>query len=71
MEELGFRIKGCFVSTKEDWELYIKPVNLALSEIIENEEKLAQEAKMMMNSFKAEYDFAGQYWNMALWVFQN
>jgi len=66
--ELGFQIKGCFISTKEDWELYIKPVTLALREAIETKDKLTKEAELMMNSFKAEYNAVGHYWNMALWV---
>jgi cyclopropane fatty-acyl-phospholipid synthase-like methyltransferase len=67
-EELGFQVKECFISTKEDWELYVKPVNLALREAIETKGTLAKEAEMMMNSFKAEYNAVGHYWNMALWV---
>jgi hypothetical protein len=70
IEELGFQVKGCFLSTKEDWELYIHPVNQALREIIENKENLTNEAELMMKGFKAECDAVGQYWNMALWVLQ-
>lgn len=70
IEELGFQAKGNFTSSKEDWELYITPVNRALCEIVESGGELAEEAKHMMNSFKAEYDAVGKYWNMALWVLQ-
>jgi len=68
MEKLGFQVKGCFVSTKEDWELYIKPVYIAMREIIESKSELAEEAQRVMNGFKAEYDAVGQHWNMVLWV---
>ncbi|UCH37756.1 MAG: class I SAM-dependent methyltransferase [Candidatus Bathyarchaeota archaeon] len=70
VEELGFQVKGCFLSSKEDWELYITPLNQALREFVENEGNLATEADRMMKGFKAEYDAVGQYWNMALWVLQ-
>jgi len=68
MEKLGFQVKGHFVSTKEDWELYIKPVYIAMRELIESKSELAEEAQRVMNSFKAEYDAVGQHWNMVLWV---
>ena len=68
MEKLRFQVKGYFVSTKEDWELYIKPVYIAMRELIESKSELAEEAQRVMNSFKAEYDAVGQHWNMVLWV---
>jgi 2-polyprenyl-3-methyl-5-hydroxy-6-metoxy-1,4-benzoquinol methylase len=68
MEGLGFQIIRYFVSSKEDWELYIKPVNTTMREIIENKNELAEEAQMILNGFKAEYDAAGKYWDMILWV---
>ena len=68
MEKRGFQVKGSFDSTKEDWELYIQPVNHAMNEIIESASELAEEAQMVINSFKAEYDAVNQFWNMVLWV---
>jgi len=68
MEKLGYQVKGCFVSTKEDWEFYIEPVCIAMHEIIESKSELADEAQRVMNGFKAEYDAVGQHWNMVLWV---
>jgi len=68
VEKLGFKVKGYFVSTKEDWELYIKPVYIAMHELIESKSELAEEAQRVMNGFKAEYDAVGQHWNMVLWV---
>ena len=68
MERCGFHVKGSFDSSKEDWELYIRPVNYAMSEVIESTSELAEEAQMVIKSFKAEYDAVNQYWNMILWV---
>jgi ubiquinone/menaquinone biosynthesis C-methylase UbiE len=68
MGESGFQVLGHFVSSKEDWELYVRPVYTAMHEIIESESELADEAQKVMNSFKAEYDAVGQHWNMLLWV---
>jgi cyclopropane fatty-acyl-phospholipid synthase-like methyltransferase len=68
MEESGFQVLGHFVSSKEDWELYVRPVYTAMHEIIESKSKLADEAQKVMNGFKAEYDAVGQHWNMLLWV---
>jgi SAM-dependent methyltransferase len=68
LPELGFQELGHFVSSKEDWELYIRPVYVALNEIIKEKPALAAEAQGILDGFKAEYDSAGQYWNMALWA---
>jgi len=68
METCGFHVLGHFDSSKEDWELYIRPVNQAVREIIESKSELEEEAQMVINSFKAEYDAVNQYWNTVLWV---
>ena len=68
LEDSGFHVLSHFVSSKEDWELYVGPVYVAMHEIIESESELADEAQRVMNGFKAEYDAAGQHWNMILWV---
>ena len=68
MEESGFQVLGHFISSKEDWELYVKPIYIAMHEIIESESELAEEAQRVMNGFKAEYDAVGQHWDMVLWV---
>jgi 2-polyprenyl-3-methyl-5-hydroxy-6-metoxy-1,4-benzoquinol methylase len=70
IKDLEFQVKGCFISTKIDWEIYIIPVIRAMNEIIESDNELAEEAKKMRDIFTAEYDFVGQYWNMVLWVLQ-
>jgi len=68
MGEFRFQVLGHFVSSKEDWELYVRPIYIAMHEIIESESELAEEAQTVMNSFKAEYDAVGQHWDMVLWV---
>jgi cyclopropane fatty-acyl-phospholipid synthase-like methyltransferase len=68
MGEFGFQVLGHFVSSKEDWELYVDPIYIAMNEIIESKSELAEQARTVMNGFKAEYDAVGQYWDMVLWV---
>jgi len=68
MEESGFQVLGRFVSSKEDWELYVRPVYTAMREIIDSKSELADEAREVMNGLKAECDAVGQHWNMLLWV---
>jgi len=66
--QTGFQVLGHFVSSKEDWELYVRPIYIAMREIIKSKSELADEAQRVMNSFSAEYEAVGQYWNMVLWV---
>jgi len=68
LEDSGFHVLGRFVSSKEDWELYVRPVYVAMHEIIESGSGLAEEALRVMNGFRAEYDAVGQHWNMVLWA---
>jgi SAM-dependent methyltransferase len=68
MSELDFQIVNYFVSSKTDWELYVKPINVTMQEIIKTNSKIAEEAKVIIQDFKAEYEAVGKYWNMILWV---
>jgi cyclopropane fatty-acyl-phospholipid synthase-like methyltransferase len=68
IRESGFQVQRNFVSSKEDWELYVKPIYTAMHRIIETNSELADEALDVINGFKAEYDAVGQHWNMLLWV---
>jgi SAM-dependent methyltransferase len=68
LESSGFHVLGRFVSAREDWELYVRPVYVAMHEIIESKNELANEAQRVINGFKAECDAVGQHWNMILWV---
>jgi hypothetical protein len=69
--EYGFQVLGNFVSSKEDWELYVRPIYTSMQRIIISKSELADEARKVMDGFKAEYDAVGQYWNMLLWVAEN
>jgi len=66
--ECGFEVLGNFVSSKEDWELYVRPVYTAMHGIVDSKSELADEAQQVMNGFKAEYDAVGKHLNMLLWV---
>jgi hypothetical protein len=68
IDESGFQVLGHFVSSKEDWELYVRPIYTAMHRIIESKSELADEARKVMNGFKTEYDAVGQHLNMLLWV---
>jgi hypothetical protein len=68
LREYRFKKLGDFVSSKEDWEIYVKPTYIAMQEIIKNKGELAEEAQKVINGFKTEYDAVGQHWNMILWA---
>jgi cyclopropane fatty-acyl-phospholipid synthase-like methyltransferase len=68
MEKSGFQVLGHFVSSKEDWELYVRPVYIAMNEIIKTRSEFADEARRVMNGFKAEHAAVCQHWDMILWV---
>ena len=68
MRESGFQVVGHFVSSKEDWELYVRPVYVAIREIIESKSELVDEAQRVIDGFKTEYDAVGKHWDMVLWV---
>jgi 2-polyprenyl-3-methyl-5-hydroxy-6-metoxy-1,4-benzoquinol methylase len=64
----GFKKLGDFVSSKEDWEIYVRPTYIAMKEIIKSKGELREEAQKVANGFRTEYDAVGQHWNMILWV---
>lgn len=68
MEESRFQVLGHFASSKEDWELYVRPIYIAMHEIIESKNDLTEEAQRAIDGFKAEYNAVGQQWDMILWV---
>lgn len=68
MEEAGFHVLKHFVSSKEDWELYVRPVYVAMQEIVESNSDLVGETRKIINGFKNEYDAVGKHWDMLLWV---
>jgi len=68
LREYGFKELGDFVSSKEEWEIYIRPTYIAMREIIKSKGELAEEAQKVVNGFRTEYDAVGQHWNEILWV---
>jgi 2-polyprenyl-3-methyl-5-hydroxy-6-metoxy-1,4-benzoquinol methylase len=66
--QTGFRVLGHFVSSKGDWELYVRPISVAMREIVESGGALADEARRVVNGFRAECEAVGQHWDMVLWV---
>jgi cyclopropane fatty-acyl-phospholipid synthase-like methyltransferase len=68
LEEHNFEVCGAYVSTKEDWEYYISPVNVAMREIMKIQPELSSECQAVIDGFQAEYHAAGKYWDMILWV---
>jgi len=68
LKDHDFEVRGAYVSTKEDWEYYIRPVNVAMREIMKSQPELLSECQDVTDSFQAEYRAAGKYWDMILWV---
>jgi cyclopropane fatty-acyl-phospholipid synthase-like methyltransferase len=67
LSDLGFEVKDSLTSSKEDWERYIRPVNVAMVELMKSRPEIASECQKVMNGFKAEYQAAGKYWDMVMW----
>jgi ubiquinone/menaquinone biosynthesis C-methylase UbiE len=68
LSDLGFEVKESYISSKEDWEWYIRPINVAMTELMEDHPELAIECQKVIDGFRAEYQAAGKAWDMALWV---
>jgi len=62
LEELG-----CFVASKEDWELYVRAPLRSLKEMVLKPE-LAADASMFLEDFRMEHEAAGRDWDDVLWV---
>ena len=71
LEDCSFKLQESFVSTKEDWEYYVRPVYVAMSELVKNQPELSSESQVVINGFQAEYSAAGKYWDMILWIAKN
>ena len=68
LEDHNFEVQGAHVSTKDDWEYYIRPVNVAMRETMESQPELLRECEAVISGFQAEYEAVGKYWDMILWV---
>jgi cyclopropane fatty-acyl-phospholipid synthase-like methyltransferase len=68
LKDHNFEVRVSFVSTKEDWEYYIRPVNVAMREMMKSQPELLSECQTVISGFQAEYQAAGKDWDMLLWV---
>jgi len=68
LEDCGFKVEGSFVSAKKDWELYIRPICVAMQKIMKDQPEVSNESQAIIKGFQAEYRAAGNYWDMILWV---
>ena len=66
--DFDFEVLGSYVSSKEDWECYIRPVNVAMLELMESNPEIAAECQEVIDGFEAEYQAVKKHWNMVLWV---
>ena len=64
----GFKEVWHAISTKTDWEIYVRPIFVTMQDFIKNNPDRDQDAQAVINGFKAEYDTACRHWNVALWV---
>ncbi len=70
LKDHHFEVRAPYLSAKEDWEYYIRPVKVAMREMMRSEPELLSECQAVINGFEAEYQAAGKYWEMLLWVAQ-
>lgn len=68
LEDCGYELMRFFVSTKEDWEFYVRPICVSMKEIAKNRPELSNDSQALMKGFQAWYEAAGVYWDMYLWV---
>ncbi len=68
IQKANYMELGHFVSTKEDWDVYVRAPIRGLQELIERNTKFADQAKVMLDGFRMEYEAAGRDWDVVLWV---
>jgi cyclopropane fatty-acyl-phospholipid synthase-like methyltransferase len=71
LSQQGFEEIWHSVSTKEDWEIYVRPLFITMQEFIKSNRNREQDAQAVIDEFKAEYDAAGKYWDVVLWVLKS
>ena len=49
------------ISTKEDWEIYVRPIFLTMQQYINDHPELTQDAQAIIDNFKTEYAAATKY----------
>jgi SAM-dependent methyltransferase len=67
-DKFDFKVIRSIVSSEEDWECYVRPVKIALLEIMETHPKLSTECQRVIDGFDSEYQAVKRYWDMILWV---
>jgi SAM-dependent methyltransferase len=65
---LNFQELGHFVSSKDDWDLYVRPPIRALHEMIQAKKEPAAKLQALLDGFKMEHEAAGRDWDVAFWV---
>ena len=68
IRKVNFQELAHFVSDKDDWELYVRPPIRALEEMIQAKNGHVAELQAFLNGFKMEFEAAGRFWDVALWV---
>jgi cyclopropane fatty-acyl-phospholipid synthase-like methyltransferase len=68
LAQQGFKEVWHAISTKTDWEIYVRPIFVTMQDFIKNNPDREQDAQAVIDGFKAEYDAACRHWNVALWV---
>lgn len=68
LKEQGFGELWHVTSTKEDWEIYLRPIFLTMQEYMRAHPDLAQDAQEVIDYFQGEYNAAGEAMDVTLWV---
>ncbi len=68
LEDCGYELIRFIVSTREDWEFYVRPIYVSMKELARNRPELSNDSQALMKGFQAWYEAAGIYWDMCLWV---
>lgn len=71
LSKQGFEEIWHSASTKEDWETYVRPIFITMQEFMKSNPDRKQDAQTVIDGFKAEYDAAGKYWGVVLWVLES
>ncbi|NLE05322.1 MAG: methyltransferase domain-containing protein [Crenarchaeota archaeon] len=68
IQRVGYQELAHFISTKEDWAVYLQGPIRNMQKIIETKSKFAEEVKIMLEGFKMEYEAANNHWDVVMWV---
>ncbi len=68
LSQQGFEEVWHAVSTKEDWEAYVRPIFVTMQEYVKRNPDRKQDVEAAIDGFRAEYDEAGKNWDVVLWI---